>query len=117
MLRLLTDENFNGVITRGLRHRQPVLDIVRVQDVGLAAAKDPVILEWAADEGRAIVTHDAATFSNHAYERVAAGLPMPGVLEVGEHLPVGQAIEELLIVAECSREGEWEGRVLYLPLR
>ena len=35
MLRLLSDENFDGKIIRGLFLRQPNLDLVRVQDVGL----------------------------------------------------------------------------------
>ena len=47
-MRLLTDENFNGNILRGLMRRLPELDIVRVQDVGLKNTDDPVVLEWAA---------------------------------------------------------------------
>jgi len=27
------------------------------------------------------------------------------------------AIQEILLLAECSLEGEWEGQVRYLPLR
>jgi hypothetical protein len=38
MLRLLADESFNGDIVRGLFLRQPDLDLVRVQDVGLEGA-------------------------------------------------------------------------------
>ena len=30
--------------------------------------------------------------------------------------PVEQAIEDLPLLAECSREGEWEGQIRYLPL-
>ena len=41
MLRLAADENFNNNIVRGLLHRQPELDIVRIQDVGLSGADDP----------------------------------------------------------------------------
>jgi hypothetical protein len=48
MLRLLSDENFNGDIVRGLLLRRPDLDLRRVQDVGLGEADDPTILEWAA---------------------------------------------------------------------
>ncbi len=32
MIKLATDENFNGKIIRGLRRRNPNIDIVRVQD-------------------------------------------------------------------------------------
>ena len=52
MLRLLSDENFNGDIIRGLFLRQPDLDLVRVQDVGLQELDDPTILAWAADNNR-----------------------------------------------------------------
>jgi hypothetical protein len=44
MLRLLADENFNGDIVRALLLRQPDLNIVRVQDVGLVGVVDPDIL-------------------------------------------------------------------------
>jgi len=42
---------------------------------------------------------------------------MPGVLEVGRGVPIGQAIEDILLLYEYSLEGEWEGQILYLPLR
>ncbi|MEH2448066.1 MAG: DUF5615 family PIN-like protein [Nostoc sp.] len=48
MLKLLSDENFNGDIVRGLFLRQPNLDLLRVQDVGLQEVADPAILNWAA---------------------------------------------------------------------
>jgi hypothetical protein len=50
MLRLLSDQNFNGRILRGLRRRLPNLELVRALDVGLAKAEDPALLEWAAAE-------------------------------------------------------------------
>jgi len=50
MLRLAADDKFNGDIVRGLRRRNPDLDIIRVQDVGLSGADDASILEWAANE-------------------------------------------------------------------
>ena len=42
---------------------------------------------------------------------------MPGVFEVSRRVPVGLAIEEILLLDECSLEGEWEGQVRFLPLR
>lgn len=116
MLRLATDENFNNDILDGLLARNPTLNIVRIQDVGLSGADDPVILDWAAREGRILLTHDVKTMPPYAYQRVAAGQPMPGVVEVGSTFSIGRAIEDLLILADCSRDGEWEGRVLFLPL-
>jgi predicted nuclease of predicted toxin-antitoxin system len=58
MLRRLADESFNGDIVRGLLLRQPDLDLVRVQDVGLAGADDRDVLAWAAKNNRIVLTHD-----------------------------------------------------------
>src|SRR5215218_11256595 len=116
MLRFAADENFKGAIVRGLLLRSPMLDIVRVQDTGMHGADDPALLQWCADQGRVLVTHDVSTITAFAYDRVRGGLPMPGVVEVNQAVAVGVAIDDLLLLAECSREGEWEGQVLYLPL-
>jgi hypothetical protein len=116
LLSLLADENFNGDITRGLRRRRPQVDLVRAQDVGLSGAQDPPILEWATQAGRIVLTQDLKTVPCYAYERVRAGLPMPGVWAVSGSVPIGQAIDDLLLLVDCSREGEWEGQVLFLPL-
>ncbi len=78
----LADENFHGDIVRGLRRRDPGLDIIRIQDLGLSGASDPVILEEAAQTSRVLLTHDVATITKFAYDRLAASLPLPGVLEV-----------------------------------
>jgi len=116
MLRLLADENFNGEVVRGLLLRQPELDVVRVQDVGLTRADDPDILAWAAEDNRIVLTHDCATMPDYAYERLAAGERMPGVLILNDRFPVGQAIQEILLMAACSEQAEWSGHVVHLPL-
>jgi hypothetical protein len=117
VLRLAADEIFHGDTVRGLRRRAPDLDLVRVQDAGLSGADDVTVLEWAAREGRMLLSHDVRTLTRHAYARVGAGQPMPGVVEVPRTVSIGQAIEDLVLLAEASLEGELEGRVVYLPLR
>lgn len=63
-----------------------------------------------------MLTHDVATITKYAYERVEAGLPIPGVFEVSQAVPVGIAITDLVLLIECSTQREWEGQVRYLPL-
>lgn len=77
MLRLATDEDFNNKIVRGLRRRDPALDILRAQEARLSGSDDFKVLAWA----------------------------------------IARAVEEILLLAQCSHPGEWEGQVLYLPLR
>lgn len=116
MLRLLADENFNGDIPRGLLLRRPDLDLVRVQDVGLSGADDLEILAWAARNNRIVLTHDRATMSDYAYERIAAGEALAGVFILNDRLPIGQAIEEILLLVECTGQAEWIGRAVHVPL-
>ena len=42
---------------------------------------------------------------------------MPGVFVVEQEESIGRIIEEIILLAECSLEGEWEGQVNYLPLK
>lgn len=117
MVRFLADENFNNDIMRGVLRRNSDIDLVRIQDIGLTGVEDPKILQWAATENRILLSHDVATITKYAYERVEAGLPMPGVFEVGHAVPIAVAIDDILLIAEFSLEDEWEGQVIYLPLR
>ncbi len=117
MVRLAFDENFNNDVIRGLLRRRPALDIVRIQDAGLQRADDTAVLAWAAAEARLLASHDVSTLTAFAYARVKAGQPMPGLIEAGPDVPIATAIEDLLLIAECGEPGEFEGQVLYLPLR
>lgn len=116
MLRFLSDENFNGDIVRGLFLRQPQLDLLRVQDVGLHTLSDPEILDWAANNDRIILTHDRATMPDFAYDRLLKGQQMTGLFVVNDRMATRQAIDELLVLHDCSEQSEWHGIVLYLPL-
>jgi hypothetical protein len=73
------------------------------------------VLEWAAQERRILLTHDIETLVGYANERVAHGLPMPGVIAARDSLPVGQVIEDLLIVLSASEMSDWENLVTFLP--
>ncbi len=115
MLRRLTVEHVDDDIIAGLRRRQPSLDVVRVQDVGLRQTPDPTILEWAGQQGRVVVSKDKKTLSRDAWDRVARGLPMPGVVILLPRLTVGQAIDELELLAVAGKPEDVKDRVVYLP--
>ena len=42
---------------------------------------------------------------------------MPGVFEVNRSVSIRTAIDDIILLTECSVPGEWEGQVRYLPLR
>ena len=116
MLRLMSDENFNGDIVRGLLRRHPELALVRVQDVGLMQTPDSDILEWAASQRRVLLSHDVSTVPPVAYQRVRDGNLMPGVFILSDRMPVGQAIDEILFLSTDVASDEWQNQVLYLPI-
>jgi hypothetical protein len=116
VIKLASDENFDGDILRGLLRRLPELDIVRVQDEGLAETPDLIILEWAAREERILLTHDRDTVANYAYDRVRASQPMPGVFLVSDLMRKGQAIEEILLALHCLSQSDCADQVTYFPL-
>ena len=114
---LAADENFNNDIVRGVSRRHTDLDIVRIQDTDIAGADDPTVLAWAAEYGRILLSHDVSTMTRYAYDRIQDNLSMPGVFEVSRAVPIRIAIEDILLLVECSQDGEWEGQILYLPLK
>ena len=116
MLRLLTDEDVHGDIIDGLRRRQPAVDLIRVQDVGLGHTPDSMILEWAAQQGRVVVSVDKKTLAVAAWDRVARGLPMPGVAILRVLLTIGQAIHELELIALVGNPDDFRDQVIYLPM-
>jgi hypothetical protein len=115
MLRLTTDEDVHDDIIRGLRRREPSLDIIRVVDVGLDHTPDPLILEWAAGEGRVLITGDLNTMVGFAWGRVRSGLPMPGVLALLENVGIGRVIDDTLLAAQCYTADQMKDQVLYIP--
>lgn len=116
MLRFAADENFHLPIVRALRRRNPDLGIVTAQEAGLAGRPDPEILEWAADQSRILLSRDYRTMRRFAYERVAAGLAMPGVFLLSQAYPIRLAVEQLELLAGASLDGEWDNRVEFLPI-
>jgi predicted nuclease of predicted toxin-antitoxin system len=117
MIALLVDENFDHHILRALLRRVPDLDVRTVPSAGLVGADDPTVLEWAAREGRILLTHDVRTMTRFAYERVVRGEPMPGVIEVLSRAPIGEVVDDLLLVVVCSTPDDFRDRVFYVPLR
>jgi hypothetical protein len=116
VIAFLVDQNFNEHIVDGLTRRHELLEFTYVRGVGLAAAPDASLLEWAANHGLILLTHDRKTIPPLAYARVAAGLVMPGVFLVSDNMQIGDAIDELLIAAHCLSMDECKNLVRYFPM-
>lgn len=115
-MKWLADENLDNAIVRGLLRRSSGFDIVRVQDIPpVSGEADVIVLDWATREGRIVLTHDVSTMIP-AMREIRASHCAP-IVFVPDSLPVGQAIEEILVLDECSAASDWASGVVYLPLR
>ena len=118
MLRLASDADVHGGILHGLHRRLPEIDLVRIQDALPEGTLDPAVLAWAAAENRVLITNDRNTMVGFAYQRVAAGEPVPGLIAITNEQSVGSAIDDILLVAEYMPEEEIRGQVVVnLPFR
>jgi len=116
MLRLLIDENVDHRILRGLRSRLPELDAVTVRQIGLAGFKDPLLLRWAAQNDRTILTHDTKTMRPDAVQLLHRGETIAGLIVVPQTMLVGRAIEDLELMIACHSQPEFRDRIEHLPL-
>jgi hypothetical protein len=115
-VKYLFDEDLNGRIVRGVRRRISKLDSTTIEEADLHEASDPDVLERAAAQGRIVITQDHRTMRAHAEDRVKAGLPMAGLILVRQIASLGQAIDDLVLVAKATTAEEWEGKIVFLPL-
>ena len=116
MLKLASDADVHGEIIRGLRRRLPEIDLVRARDVLPERTADPKVLAWAAAENRVLITNDRNTMVGFAYERAAAGEPVPGLIVTSGEQAIGLAIADISLIAEYMPEEEIRSQiVIYLP--
>jgi hypothetical protein len=92
--------------------------LVRVQDALTEGTPDRDVLAWAAAENRVLITNDRKTVIGFAYQRVAAGEPVPDVIATTNEQSIGAAIEDILLVAEYMPEEEVRNQgAIFLPFR
>ena len=116
MLRLLTDENVNHRIVRALWRRLPALDCISVRSSGMTGFSDDWILEYAANEGRIVITHDIRTMPAHATDRIKKNLYLPGLIVVPDTLDIATAVNDLEVLIVCATEAELQNRIYFLPI-
>jgi predicted nuclease of predicted toxin-antitoxin system len=115
VIKIAVDENFDHHILRALVRRVPQLDFRTIQGQAMTGFEDPEVLAWAAAEDRVLLTHDVRTVTRFAYERVARGDAMPGVIEIPSVATVSEALEDLVLVVTCSTADDCRDQVIYLP--
>ncbi|HKW98349.1 MAG TPA: DUF5615 family PIN-like protein [Bryobacteraceae bacterium] len=115
-VRFLADADLNKAIVNGLLRREPSLNFLSAQEAGLRGMNDAEVLALAANQQRALVSHDVGTMPVHFRSFRNAGKRSSGVFLVPQSLDVGKAMDELLLIWLVSEASEWENRLEWLPL-
>lgn len=116
MLSYLADEDLNGAIVRELSRRLRDLDLERVQEIDRSGDADPDNLEYAAIQGRILLTHDKRLVP-FVIDRIDSGRAMPGVFIVHQTAAIREVLDDLVDLTLYSLEREWDNRVLFVPLQ
>jgi hypothetical protein len=114
-VRFLAEANFNQKIVRVSCEESPRLISNCLRPVIPEKTPDPRVLDVAESLGRVLVSHDVRTmtgwFRQCVEERRCAGLIL-----VPENLPIGGAIDSLLLIWHATEAEEWINQMLRLPL-
>ena len=113
-VRFQADADLDGRIIRGLKRRQPEIDIQSAAEAALTGVPNADVLRRAADSNRILVTHDRRTMPGH-FLSFTAGRASPGIIVVSRNISLGVAIEELLLIWAASQPEEWRNRLLFMP--
>jgi hypothetical protein len=100
----LADHDVDDRILSGLQGIEPLIDLIRAREVGLASVPDGDVLDYAACHKRIVISHDENTMIAAAVLRLRAGLPMLGLLIVPRRTPIGRAVDE------------WDNMVQFVPM-
>jgi hypothetical protein len=116
MIRFLADAYLNEGIVAGCLRREPKMDFLSANEADLEGVPDPEVLTLAAVQDRIVASNDFRTKPRHFGDFLKAGNSSPGLLLVPQRLPVGEAIEEIVLILAASDAGEWQNRILRIPV-
>ncbi len=64
-----------------------------------------------------VVTHDVSTMVPAMREQMRLEARCAPIVMVPDSLPIGAAVDDLLLLNDCAVEADWAAGVIYLPLR
>ncbi|NEQ21115.1 MAG: hypothetical protein F6K28_18200 [Microcoleus sp. SIO2G3] len=117
-LQYLMDENVDPVYALQLRRRQPDLVVWAVGEPNTPpkSTLDPEILLWCETNNFILVTNNRTSMPVHLADHIAQNHHVPGIFILNADMSIGETIEELILIAECSFEDEYQDQIAYLPV-
>ncbi|KYC38298.1 hypothetical protein WA1_38875 [Scytonema hofmannii PCC 7110] len=117
-LKYLLDENVDKVYQRQFLRRSLNLVMWVVGDPGAPprGTLDPEILDWCEEHNFLLVTNNRTSMPVHLADHIAQGRHIPGIFILNDKLTIGETVDELILIAEGSFEGEYQDQIVHLPL-
>ncbi|NEO91557.1 MAG: hypothetical protein F6K56_15475 [Moorea sp. SIO3G5] len=117
-LKYLMDENVDPAYSSQIRRKCPNLVICAVGEIGTPSLStlDPEILLWCEEYNFVLVTNNRKSMPVHLTDHIAQSHHIPGIFILNSNLSIGQNIEELIIIAECSYDQEYQDQIIHLPM-
>jgi predicted nuclease of predicted toxin-antitoxin system len=115
--KFLADNDLRDQIVKGVHEREPLIEFPRMRDLGLAEFDDGDALDWAADHGFVIVSHDVNTMSAAASMRLKMSRPMAGLLLIQQLTRnVRAVIDDLVLIGLAAEAEELINAIRFLPV-
>lgn len=76
-VRFLADADLNEAIVIGVLGREAALDFLTARHADLEGRSDPDVLEFAASQGRTLVSHDTSTMLSAFFRSIAVRADEP----------------------------------------
>lgn len=117
-LRFLLDEHISLAIKPALLHYDPAIDVLRIGDIGAPPfnTPDPIILLFAQQTQRALITSDFSSMPGHSEDHINAGGHHWGVFRIRRSATLGGVIQELCLLWVASEAEEWIDQMDWIPL-
>jgi Domain of unknown function (DUF5615) len=113
-IRFQADADLKQAIVTGTLRRQPKLDFRSANEAELEGVKDSDVLAISARDGRVLVTHDRKTMPIE-FGQFIISQTGSGVLILSQNLPIGEAIDAIILVWEASTAEDWINQIMTFP--
>jgi hypothetical protein len=113
-VRFQADADLRQAIVTGTLRRRPKLDFRSANEAEFEGVSDRDVLAIAARDSRVLVTHDRKTMPTE-FGQFIASQNSSGVLVLSQNLPIGEAIDAIILVWEASTAEEWINQIMTFP--
>ncbi len=112
------DENIDPIYPTQIRSKQIglIIRVIGEPSIPAKGTKDHEILEWCEKYDFILVTNNRKSMPVHLNDHLQANRHIPGIFILNANLSVGQNIDELILIAECSFLNEYQDQIIHLPI-